>query len=172
MNQSEIDAGPPNKKPKIGSNVGSTSVVNGLSTQMSETSGKTFNNLYSIFFINFNNLHQLLDNFFFDLPDELVSDNNDFSSQPPQTNSVTASNNNGLIDSGLGVNNQQNAVGPQSQIKQQIQFKIINGTQQQQQQQQNSQPHLTTYNISQQQVTNSPNRGKLKIFIDAQMGGG
>lgn len=112
----------------------------------------------------------MLDNFFFDLPDELVSDNTDFSSQPLQTNSVTASN--GLIiDSGLGVNNQQNAVGPQSQIKQQIQFKIINGTQQQQQQQ-NSQPHLTTYNISQQQVTNSPNRGMLKkeYFFVTQVG--
>ncbi len=46
---SEIDAGPPNKKPKIGSNVGSTSVVNGLSTQMSETSGMSFpTNLFSL----------------------------------------------------------------------------------------------------------------------------
>lgn len=51
MNQSEIDAGPPNKKPKIGSNVGSTSVVNGLSTQMSEASGKTLHNVYSKFFL-------------------------------------------------------------------------------------------------------------------------
>ena len=52
MNQSEIDAGPPNKKPKIGTsnnnNISSTNnvinitsssapVVNGLSAQMSET---------------------------------------------------------------------------------------------------------------------------------------
>ncbi len=40
MNQSEIDAGPPNKKPKIGTNTNVIITgpgVNGLSTQMSET---------------------------------------------------------------------------------------------------------------------------------------
>ena len=35
MNQSEIDAGPPNKKAKIGN-------VNGLSTQISESAGLYF----------------------------------------------------------------------------------------------------------------------------------
>lgn len=39
MNQSEIDAGPPNKKAKIG-NVGANLNVNGhLSTQVSESTG-------------------------------------------------------------------------------------------------------------------------------------
>lgn len=54
MNQSEIDAGPPNKKPKIGNTVLSNTVstsnvlgnVNGLSTQISESTG-----LYSFFLI-------------------------------------------------------------------------------------------------------------------------
>ena len=52
MNQSEIDAGPPNKKPKIGgssTNVGasgsvvissSSTGVNGLASQISETNGE------------------------------------------------------------------------------------------------------------------------------------
>lgn len=41
----EIDAGPPNKKPKIGSNLG-PNVYNGvnLTTQTSESSGKIFLN--------------------------------------------------------------------------------------------------------------------------------
>jgi hypothetical protein len=47
MSQSEIDAGPPNKKPKMGSLNSMVSVggimSNGLSTQMSETTGKCLN---------------------------------------------------------------------------------------------------------------------------------
>ncbi len=98
---------------------------------------------------------EFTDSFFFDLPDELVNDN-DFSSQPSQANSVNSNTNNGLIDSSLinsNNNQQQQNVGPQSQIKQQIQFKIINGAQQHH----NSQPYS-------QQVTNSPVRGKLAYF--------
>ena len=45
MNQSEIDAGPPNKKAKIG-NVG-TNVNGHLSTQVSESTGLFYNFIYS-----------------------------------------------------------------------------------------------------------------------------
>ena len=44
MNQGEIDAGPPNKKPKIGGGGGApilTSSTNPLQTQISESNGKS-----------------------------------------------------------------------------------------------------------------------------------
>jgi len=61
-----------------------------------------------------------------------------------------------MIEPVLNSNNNQSQPVQSQQIKQQIQFKIINGSQQQQQQQQ--QVHHTTYNMSQQNIANSPNR--------------
>lgn len=50
MNQNEIDAGPPNKKPKIGMNqsvlISNNSLTNGLSTQISESTGELLNNIF------------------------------------------------------------------------------------------------------------------------------
>jgi len=95
------------------------------------------------------------DNFFpFDLPDELVSDSEFTTTTTTATlvsgsvNQINPNANNGMIDPVLNSNNQ-----PQSQqIKQQIQFKIINSSQQQQQ------VHHTAYNMPQQNIANSPNR--------------
>ncbi len=59
MNQSEIDAGPPNKKPKIGTNTNvimpGSAVVNGLSAQMSET-GLCYHTRIQKRFVTTNNL--------------------------------------------------------------------------------------------------------------------
>ena len=102
-----------------------------------------------------------LDFFGFDslqLPDELVSENNDYTGQQ----NANMMNTNGILETNLITNSNLGQQHQQSQIKQQIQFKIINGSQQSSQQ-----VNSCIQQQQQQQLTNSPNRGDILLnFYD------
>lgn len=153
MNPSEIDAGPPNKKPKMVGGVGVGVVVgaggvantNGYQSQISESKEQMFAAIESEF------------------PDELVTENeysNTYHPPPPPPQQQQQQQHNAYV-----VNDSLNTAQPPQQAfqiksQQQLQYKIMNGPNaggpyqqtttvvQQQQSQQQGSIHLTNSPLS------------------------